>query len=576
MPRNPSRCRSRLLLLLSPLIPLGPLLGGAPLRALTAEPPRSAGGESVEVKIKIVPFCAVDAEGKPIYDLRPEDVELRIAGKAVPIESLDRPPGPAGPARPAGPGGPGGPGGRPAASPAPAGTAAPGTPGEAQRVPRSSRSVVFLFDSAFTSPAGLRAARLAAEKLLRDVPEGQSLSLWTYGAASGLERRVGSIGADAAGKARFLAALGRLAPEVNRLSTDPTEDLEEELASAGRGRAGAPGAQLNHPIDVLRATARSEYEGIARELAESLDVLAGELRRLPGPKLLLVFWQGLDPELFFEGDAGFGPASTESAAVRDSRRFSGLMTRFTAPLRAIADTGAVTVFVNPTAPQGVGTDAEGPIRQMARAAGALYAAGADPRSLEERVVAATAACYEASFSIQGRTAAARQPLEVVVKRPGARSWAPAEVTLRETWETLPAADKKRLLLDLVAGGPDAQRGPVRLSLEQLGGTVLSRPEGKSSRRLRYEAVWPAELAGRQLDVYNVALGVPARGAKAPKILRFDRQEKAIAGAVVSPLELDLQRDDSLIWGIVAVEPATGRAWFRRLQLAGAGVAARRR
>ena len=53
-------------------------------------PPPSAGGETVEVDIRIVPFCAVDAAGKPISDLRQDEVELRIGGRAVAIDTLDR------------------------------------------------------------------------------------------------------------------------------------------------------------------------------------------------------------------------------------------------------------------------------------------------------------------------------------------------------------------------------------------------------------------------------------------------------------------------------------------------------
>jgi hypothetical protein len=96
---------------------------------------------------------------------------------------------------------------------------------------------------------------------------------------------------------------------------------------------------------------------------------------------------------------------------------------------------------------------------------------------------------------------------------------------------------------------------------------MSRPEGKGGRRLRYQAAWPAALAGKDLDVYNVALARPARGEKTPRLLRFDLTEKAAVG-VAPPPEVDLGKKDSLIWAIVAVEPATGRTWYRRLQLAG--------
>lgn len=517
------------------------LLLGVPAGAEGPAAPPSGGGETVEVNVKLVPFCAVDAAGGPIFDLRADEVELRVGGQPRAVDSLDVPAassaGEAGKER--------------SVLPAAAG------PG---------RTVVFLFDTAFSSAAAVRNSRLVVEKLVRELPDGQRLSLWFHSAARGLEQKVASVHGDAAGRRRFLDALGTLAPEVDRLLTNPTEEMQLSMGSAPKGHGGAPASQLNGMVNSVQTTARSEYEGIARELAGALDFMGAELRHLRGPKLLLVFWQGLDNDLFFQGDMGMGPASTDSSVV-GGQHFDALMTRFTAPLEAIGDSGALTVFVNASVQAGVGDDADGPIRQMARTAGASYVAGTDARAVEERVAAATAACYEAGFYDRRPAGGARETVTVAVKRAGARVWAPAALRLRDTWETLTATERKQLVLDLAAGGPQAQRGPVLLNVEPLAGTVVSREEGKGGRRLRYQAAWPAALAAQPLDVYNVALARPARGDKIPRLLRFDLDERTAPGAQ-KPLEVDLGKSDSLIWAIVAVEPGTGRAWYRRLQLAG--------
>jgi hypothetical protein len=517
-------------------LPLAAATAPGARQPTTPPPPPSAGGETVEVSIRIVPFCAVDAAGKPIADLRQDEIELRVGGRPVTIDTLDR--------TAAAPGAQAGTDGKRSATP-----------------PAPPRTVVFLLDSAFTSPAGVRNARVVAGKLLREILEGQRLSLWSHSAAHGLEQKVASVEADQRGKRQFLDALGKLAPEPDRIDTGSVSELGYSIGTGGKG-----GSQLNGMINSVQTTARSEYEGVARELAGALDFMAAQLRHLRGPKLFLVFWQGLDADLFFEGDMGKNPASSEAYVV-GGQRYGPLMTHFTAPLRAIGDSGAMTVFVNASAPQGVGSDADGPIRQMAQTAGAFYAGGADAESVAERVAATTAACYEAGFYLRGRPTAAREAVEVVIKRPAAKTWAPAALRLRDTWETLTATEKKLLVLDLVAGGPQAQHGPVQLSVEQLGGTVQSRPESGGGRRLRYQAAWPAALAGKELDLYNVALARPAGGEKTPRLLKFDLHEKA-GTAAADPLEVDLGKSDRLIWAIVAVEPASGRAWFRRLQLAG--------
>src|SRR5262249_20798830 len=96
--------------------------------------------------------------------------------------------------------------------------------------------------------------------------------------------------------------------------------------------------------------------------------------------------------------------------------------------------------------------------------------------------------------------------------------------------------------------------------------IETRLEPKGGRRLRYAAAWPADLQKKSLDLYNVVLVPPADGGKMPKVLQLDHRDGAHPGAV--PTEISLPKEDKLIWGIVAVEPSTGHAWFRRLQLAG--------
>jgi hypothetical protein len=140
--------------------------------------------------------------------------------------------------------------------------------------------------------------------------------------------------------------------------------------------------------------------------------------------------------------------------------------------------------------------------------------------------------------------------------------------VRETYDSLSAVDKRLLILNLVAGGPEAQRArsTVRLDLKDLGGQVQGRPEPDGGRRLRYAAAWPADLARKELDIYNVTLAPPGPKEKVPTVLQYDRKESTQPGTV--PLEISVAKDSTVIWGIVAVEPGTGKAWYRRLELKG--------
>jgi hypothetical protein len=82
--------------------------------------------------------------------------------------------------------------------------------------------------------------------------------------------------------------------------------------------------------------------------------------------------------------------------------------------------------------------------------------------------------------------------------------------------------------------------------------------------LRFEAAWPADLAARELDVYNVLFAPPTAERKG-KILRFDAQE-AVPAANRATFDTSLEGEGEMVWGIVAVDPETQQTWFCRLML----------
>src|SRR5262249_12502777 len=154
----------------------------------------------------------------------------------------------------------------------------------------------------------------------------------------------------------------------------------------------------------------------------------------------------------------------------DTRRAPPLVDRFKQPLAALAESGTVLLFVNTD--RGEETDADAVLRHMAKTTGGIYVEGRDPRDMEKRIAGSTTAYYEAAFHpaapLLERDSA---PVEVVVRRPGVRVWAPSAVQTRESYSALSAVEKRRLVIDLLSGGPVAQRAhtPVRLSVQSLEG-----------------------------------------------------------------------------------------------------------
>ena len=511
-----------------------------------AATPRFSGGETINVEVKIVPFYAVDAQGKPVTDLKAEEIELRVGGAAVPVESFDRyviQPGT---------GGSGTDGGQAASTPAP--------------IP--SRNVFLLFDTVFSSPGGFNTDKRLAARMLESWPAGDRLTLLVHGSRASLEKRLGPLPAGAAGKREILAAVEALQPEVRRVSlqTRPQDDFGADSQRASRNASGAgfTEEQVHATWSGLQGTARSEYITVARSFASSLGTLAAELRRVPGPKLLLIFSRGLNDTLYFEGESG-GTVGTDGAIEVDVRRAPPLLYQFQGPMAALGQSGAMSVFVNAERAPGIEGD---PLRDMAKTSGGLYFEGQDPRDLEARIAGSTAAYYEVGFRPAGTMlAASTAGVQISVRRPGVRAWSPTSVRLREPYRELTADAKRAMVIDVVAGGPAAQNAhsAVRLNLQDLSGKVV---RGEKPGRLRFEAAWPADLAARKLDFYNVLISPPEGNRKA-KVLHFDARNE-VAGKEDGALETTLEGQGALVWGIVAVDPETEKAWVRRLALRAPG------
>ena len=503
-------------------------LSGA-VAAGAQEPPRFQEDKAIDVEVKIVPFYAVDEEGRPVYDLKQEEVEIRVGGAPVALQSFDRY-------------AISGEGSQPRA-----GSSAPPAP----------RNVFFLFDVGFSSPAGLDTSRRLATGLVENWPGTDRLHL-LVNTQAGMESRLGPLAADRQGKRSLLTEIQSLKPEVRRLHLGLDDDFGPTVGSIG---GAGVGSQMEHNYDAMRGSARGEHHSAAKGFAESLESLAGDLRRLSGPKLLLIFSQGVDPELYFDGDTGNGMGSDESIRIT-SRRAPPLLDRFKGPLDALTDSGTLALFVNATQDSVL----ENAMRHMARTTGGLYLDGVDRRGLERRIAASTAAYYEAGFQPTGPLlAAARGGVEVVVRRPGVKAWAPAAVRTRETYRGLNANERKMLVIDLVSGGPEAQRarGPVRLDTRDLAGRPMKGGD-TTKRSLRFDIDWPRELATRKFDVYNVVLASSGKGQKA-RIVQFDEQ-KGMETSAFGALEAAFESGDDSLWGIVAIDPETDRAWFRRLRI----------
>jgi hypothetical protein len=514
---------------------------------------QTSAGETVDVEIKIVPFYAVDQEGKPVFDLRQDEIELRVDGQVVQIDSFDTPTAPA-------------------AAPATGTESAPtkvsekdgSHPAAAQR-----RHVVLLFDTAFSRVAGFQKAQALARTMVQDAPGSDLLYLLIHDFKAGLKQELGPLTADAAGKAKMIERIRGLKPEIGQLDANANNSVD--LIDRGVRKNGVPPGQNSAIYNALRTNSQAQLESTAVGLSQSMQELADQFQRIREPKLFVFLSQGIDPVLYWEGsDVGL-QFSTDGYTHVKSYQFRGLHGLYDKPLQQLADSGAMSLFVN-LDDKGANTDyLDTSMQHMALNSGGLYLGGADATQMARRVGNSTAAYYEAGFYLTEKTrTASRAKVEVVVKRPGVETWSAGALKTQETYRGLSDEARRLLIVDLVEGNigdtaAQRSRSRVRLDYQNLPGDVLGRSEAGKTL-LRYQMGWPRELAGHKVDLYNVVL-VPARQNGSPNILRFDRRENTgvdQAGFV----EVEVPDTAMFLWGIVAVDPESGRTWYRRFHLQG--------
>lgn len=522
--------------------------------ATAQEPPSASNvGESIDVEIKVVPFYAVDGDGKPVFDLKRDEVEIRVDGKPVSLDTFDAPP-----AAPS----------QQATAPEAPRTKQAGTDGS-HPGPRQRRHVVLFFDVAFSRVPGFQKAQTFAQKMIEDAPEQDYLYLLVHDFKSGLKQELGPITADAAGKAKMIEHIRRMKPEIGQL--DAHAEGRVDLYKSGSPKQKGMTMDQNTAINAaLRTNSQAQLEGTARSLSKSIELVTAQFERIHEPKVLVYLAQSMDPGLYWVGSdvaLQFG-ASASSWQHINSYQYRGLHGLYDKPLRDLADTGAMSLFVDLDERDG---SSQSSLQHMALNGGGLYLGGVDATQAVRRAENATAAYYEAGFYLTEQTrTASRAKIDVVIHRPGVQTFSAGALKVHETWRGLTEEARRLLIVDLIEGDAGAQRarGNVRLAYSNLPGNILGRSDAGRTL-LRYEAGWPQELAGHKVEIYNVVLE-PTSRAGSPNVLRFDRKATSVdqAGAI----EVEVPDKAQFLWGIVAVEPETGRAWYRRFHLQGKPVA----
>ncbi len=495
---------------------------------------REGGAETIDVELRTVPFYAVDEAERGVHDLSADEVRILVNGTPIDVDSLDH-------------------WAKDAAAPAPLAEKAPGEEAAAEPAVELPRHVFVMVDQTFVSRQGFTNAQQMARELLDELPAGDRLHLLTYHSRQGLRLELGPVPATEEGRSAMRSRIAKLRPDTTASGTSAGLP---GVVGGGVSSKG-PASQLGWVYNKADEVYRSSYLDAGRNLASSYEALAAYLGRLRGSKLLVIFSRSFNSELYFEGSYGLKPGSTPG--YHGAEWYAPpLMNEFEGPLKSLAASGVVPIFVNVERGSRPGQSA---LHHMSVTAGGLFIEEGNRRHVREKIVTSTTAYYEAGFYLrEGHSIDRMTRLEVTIDRPGVRVLAPGWLRNRLRYDALTETEQRFLILELVGGG---QADPALVTSHDLVGEFRSEASEKGTR-LVFEAEWPQAIAGKAVDLYDVKLRLAEGGRE---IVRFDRYE---AGASAKPIRLTAALPKAgkgqIVWGIVAVEPASGELYARRLKL----------
>lgn len=517
--------------------------------------PRPVGQETIEVRLLIIPFFAVDEEGKPVTDLKPEEVEVYIDGKPVKFEYFDRyiftrtrrtsetvQPPEAEEKKPTV---------TPQPQPTPE-TSIETSPRTAQMTIQTPRQIFLIFDVAFSTRRGLFRSRDLAMDLVDTLRETDRVYILAYSALKGLRNVVGPI----SGREKVREYVRKIfdpKQAIEKVHLD--QDIVIDDISSRLGFSSLE--EFREVLEENESFNRWRYQTAAVRLADAFQGLGMLLSEVPGPKIIYYFSQGIRSDLYFSGDPG--PSINSAGLGMTSNRFSRISQIFETPLQTLADSGAITLFINTEGGLSEGQDT---LRSMASETGGLYVGGTDLKKVREHLENWTSAYYEVSYRQKmGNYEGRRHKVEVRIKRPGVKVLTMKGIREPKRYRYFSENEKELYALEL------SYRGDLQARYRPVDATFSKLPENpqvrfEKNRRIASVLVrHPAMRFERTYDVFSILIESPAPG-QLGQILSVENQTYRLSdGNLILKQTFDVNK--GYVWAVVVIDRETGQTLWRR-------------
>jgi VWFA-related protein len=422
----------------------------------------------VDANAQLIPLFAVDNQGDPVYDLRPEEVELLVDGKLSPIIYFRK---------------------------------YKMTWGKAEDKQANKqfpeRLNFIIIDTLISNLKTTKPAQAIAAELISGAPPGDAFVIMESNQISGFRYVVGP----SKNKPKLLEAIKKLDSRYMKRRLQKSKNLpSRRYVSIGKERAMAN--QL-HKMDSERASREEErYQKDDRIFAHSLQQLRYALKTTTLPKMVCLISAG--------------------TVEKKSKRKAAIYLQFLGDAaKAINYGGGILHLINPLK-QKKQTDVKG-LQFMANAVGGKIYAAASINQLISRIKNSTSAYYELAY-IPAKEKPAKSRITVIPKRKGMQLTTVAYNESSRPYRLMKTIERKLFVLNVVNGGNwsrmVAEVAPIPYRMYK------PRKAQKNVNRVHYiEVLLPPKMRDKDLHIYTVDFDPVSKKADTRLIKRKASQKE---------------------------------------------------
>jgi VWFA-related protein len=439
----------------------------------------------VSVNMMVVPIFAVDSKGRPIFDLKEEDLALKVDGRPAKIVQF----------------------GKIEFDPQKGAAAAErGAP-----VMRNERVIFIIIDSMFNEMTGYRRSKKIAAELVRQGLPGDHFVILVNHEWSGL---------------RWVAG-----PDIDQADLiKKIENLKSPIALTARGRYSSfrqPGQidfestfEPMNESQMWAATqqARSEFERLRYQTLLNrfqyvLTQFRYALRTINRPKIVFLISQGPARGAFGKGKySEMAELSTffknifihDDLSLEDQRKlYSAFLFYYLRSIvRAVNHGGSVLYTINPRRQDVVNDEqvsGELGLHFLAHESGGRYFAGSDPGVIAKQIQKTTAAYYELAFTPPKDTGE-KMDIDIACQRKGVRIHTLNYAEKERPYARMEEVQKKLFAFNVATGGDWSRMvgKVVKVKHER----IAAEKRGEK-RFFTLKIELPQEMQERRLDIFAI-------------------------------------------------------------------------